>query len=105
MSLKQKRLKINLSRQIEGNCIIAGVDAAFKTALYHCHTDIFQTIDTRKEKLTPKIQCKRECYISDASTLPPCLKRAMITMKIKKLDRIFSYYEERKKNEKETLKA
>ncbi|WP_229104086.1 hypothetical protein [Enterococcus durans] len=98
-----KDLKINLSRQIEGNCIIAGVDAAFKTALYHCHTDIFQTIDTRKEKLTPKYNVKENATFQMRRRFLHALK-GNDHNENKKLDRIFSYYEERKKMKKKLLK-
>ncbi len=98
-----KDLKINLSKQIEGNCIIAGVDAAFKTALYHCHTDIFQTIDTRKEKLTPKYNVKENATFQMRRRFLHALK-GNDHNENKKLDRIFSYYEERKKMKKKLLK-
>lgn len=98
-----KDLKIKLSRQIEGNCIIAGVDAAFKTALYHCHTDIFQTIDTRKEKLTPKYNVKENATFQMRRYFLNTLKGNEHNEN-KKLDRIFSYYEERKKMKKKLLK-
>ncbi len=93
-STPTKDLKIKLSDQILGNCIVAEVDATLKTALFNNHTDIFNEIETRKT-LKPKYS------VAENSTFKT-RKRLLFGLKSddqkenKKLDYLFSYYDERK---------
>ncbi|MFN6832876.1 hypothetical protein SFB97_12030 [Enterococcus hirae] len=95
VSPKASDLKIKVKKQMVGNCIFAGVNLAFKTALFCCHTDVYKDIDHRKNNISIKPMEKIEASYETNQRFLNVLKGNDINEN-KVLDIIYSYYEERK---------